>query len=92
MEKFYFPLIDLSTKLYGKVVPYIQSLLVYDIGWRVRYGQPEILTDAQWQTYLDQLRQALQPVEDACILRNPVHRSIFRKEAMLRLKHGQKDI
>ena len=47
MEKFYFPLIDLSTKLYGKVVPYIQSLLVYDIGWRMRYGQPEILTDAQ---------------------------------------------
>lgn len=92
VEKFYFPLIDLSTKLYGKVVPYIQSLLVYDIGWRMRYGQPEILTDAQWQTYLDQLHQALQPVEDACILRNPVHRSIFRKEAVLRLKHGQEDV
>lgn len=89
IEKFYNSLINKSIEIYGSVIPYIQYLLVYDIGWRVRNGKPSVLTQEEYDTYCNALSKVLSYVDDYCIVKNIIHRSFYKKQAMLRLKYGE---
>lgn len=89
IEKFYGGLIKASLENYGEVIPYIQNLLIYDIGWRVTYPQPEILTQEEFEDYCNDLSKVLSYVDDIYILKNPIHRSICKKRAALRLKYKE---
>lgn len=89
IEKFYGGLIKASLDTYGEIIPYIQNLLIYDIGWRVTYPQPEILTQAEFESYCDDLSKVLSYIDDVYILKNPIHRSMCKKRAALRLKYKE---
>lgn len=89
IEKFYNRLLNESVKIYGCVIPYIQSLLVYDIGWRVSNPKPEILTQIEYDEYCAELSHILAHIEDKFILLHPVHKSFFIKSAMLKLKYQE---
>lgn len=89
IEKFYGGLIKASLDNYNEVIPYIQNLLVYDIGWRVTYPQPKILSQEEFDNYCDDLSKVLSYVEDIYILKSPLHRSICKKRAILKLKYKE---
>ncbi len=89
VEKFYNSLISKSIEIYGNVIPYIQYLLVYDIGWRVKNGKPSVLTQEEYDSYCRDLSKVLSYVDDYCILKNIIHRSFYKKQAMLQLKYGE---
>lgn len=89
VQKFYGSLIQTSLKIYNSVIPYVQNLLVYDIGWRVRYGKPDVLTQAEYNDYCADLSKVLSYVDDQYILKNSLHKSIFKKSAMIQLKYGE---
>ncbi|MDE6470764.1 MAG: CDP-glycerol glycerophosphotransferase family protein, partial [Eubacterium sp.] len=91
IDKFYKRLIKESKEIYGEVIPYIQTLLIYDIGWRVGSPKPDILSQEQFDEYCNDLAYVLSYVDDERILTNRFHRSFFKKSAMLRLKYN-KDI
>lgn len=90
IEKFYGGLILASRLAYGSVIPYIQNVLNYDIGWRMKHQKPAVLTDEEYQNYLDKLSEVIKCIDDELIITNTrIHKSIFLKKAMLRLKYGE---
>lgn len=92
IQKFYKSLISLSLEFYGTVIPYIQNLLAYDIGWRVAEPKPDILTDEEFDNYCKELSNCLSYIDDYFILKSKTHRSYVRKSALLRLKYGENAI
>ncbi len=89
-EAYYKSLVDNSMALYGEVVPYIQNVLAYDIGWRVReIPSQKILSDEQlYGAYCELMRKYLSLIDEKYIISNKVHKRIGYKIAMLRLRDG----
>lgn len=89
-RRYYDGIINASKELYGEVVPYIQQVLAYDIGWRVGMPLPEEICndEAFYNKYMDFLRDRLQYVDESIILKNKVHKNITKKEALINVKNG----
>lgn len=89
-RKHYFGLIEQSEKRYGKVLPYIQNVLAYDVGWRFYIPPPqEISADkAFFASYEQMLRDVLSVIDDRYLIANEIHPHFERKNAMYRMKHG----
>ncbi len=88
-ELYYSGLIEMSRKYCGRVIPYIQNLLVYDIGWRVNLEPPEeIVEDKQfYDDYCALLRDKLSVVDDDIIVNTRYHKNIAKKVALMKLKN-----
>ena len=68
-RKYYYSLIDISKKNYGEVIPYVQNILAYDIGWRLDNEIPEgVLTQEEYQDYYDMLHVLFSYVDEKVIL------------------------
>lgn len=89
-ETYYESLVKLSVDSFGEVIPYIQNVLAYDIGWRVREAPADfILNDTElYEAYCNLLKKYLMYVDEKYIISHKVHRRIDYKIAMLRLKDG----
>ena len=89
-ERCYKSFVDESVALYGEVIPYIQNVLAYDIGWRVREAPSEIILSDEklYENYCSFLKTYLMYVDEKYIISNRVHRRIGFKVAMLRLRNG----
>lgn len=87
---YYKSLVDISVALYGEVVPYIQNVLAYDIGWRVReMPSQKILSDEKLLSdYCELMRKYLSLVDEKYIISNKVHKRIGYKVAMLKIRDG----
>ena len=89
-KAYYKSLADVSVALYGEVVPYIQNVLAYDIGWRVREmpSQKILSREKLYSDYCELMRKYLSLVDEKYIISNKVHKRIGYKVAMLRLRDG----
>ena len=86
-RKYYYSLIDISKKNYGEVIPYVQNILAYDIGWRLDNEIPEgVLTQEEYQDYYDMLHDLFSYVDEKVILTSKVHVSIIRKLTAMSIK------
>lgn len=84
-------LFDMSREKFGKVIPYIQYLVMYDTKWRLRLPVPEgILTKKEEETYKQGLLDILSQIDDNIITEQRDSTSLHYKMT-LDLKH-QKDI
>ncbi len=93
-ELYYKGIIELSQKQYGCVVPYIQSVLAYDIGWRVRNELPEEFSKDKelYDNYYAFLKESLSYVEDIIFLTGKAHKRISVKEALYKIKHDGEEL
>lgn len=91
---YYEGLINESVSAFGCVIPYIQNVLAYDIGWRVRSAVPdEIKSDRLlFGAYLEFLNKVLSYVDDSVFLRSKVHKRLSVKCAFYKLKHPEKEL
>lgn len=91
---YYGTLIQESINRFGRVIPYIQNVLAYDIGWRVRSDAPDEIKKDKifFASYLDFLNNTLGYVEDEVFLRSRVHKQISLKNAFYKLKHPYKEL
>ena len=65
---------ELSKGKYGKIIPYIQYLVMYEVQWRLKKKTfPEYFSESEAQGYLDNLKQILSRIDDSIIW----NRSIF---------------
>ncbi|MBR3553434.1 MAG: CDP-glycerol glycerophosphotransferase family protein [Clostridia bacterium] len=89
-RKHYFGLIEQSKERYGAVLPYIQNVLAYDIGWRFYVPPPpELCADPAFlPAYETMLRSVLKEIDDQYLIANEIHPHFERKNAMYRMKHG----
>lgn len=88
-QRYYYPLVELSKQKYGKVIPYIQNVLAYDMGWRLGGEIPEgLLNEREREDYYDMLHELYSYVDDSAILCNMVHKSIMRKMTAISIKNN----
>lgn len=88
-KRFLEELATYSISLYGSVLPYVQSLLFYDIGYRMKKQLDDALTQAQKEDYIETLRSLLQRyVSDLNILTSRQYKREIQILA-LRLKYGE---
>lgn len=82
-KKFYGKLQSCSIDKFGKVIPYIQYLLMYDIQWRIKVQIPEgVLSEKEIIEYKDCLRNILKKIDDKIILEQ---NSIFTEHKLYTL-------
>lgn len=69
LTNFHDNLIDLSIKKFGKVIPYVQYLLMYDLQWRIKRKIPEnILNEDDIFIYQEHICNILKNIEDNVIV------------------------
>lgn len=89
-KSYYSFLTKKSIELYNGVVPYIQNVLAYDIGWRVREAPSEIILNSSelYESYCNLLKDYLSVVDEKYIIGSKVHKRIGYKTALVRLRNG----
>lgn len=89
MENLYKKLIDLSIEKYGKVISYIQYLIMYEFQWRIK-GAPlsKKLSEKEKEKYILYIIEILQYIEDYIIFEQ---KNIYveHKLYILSLKYGR---
>ncbi len=79
-QRYYYPLVEMSKQKYGCVIPYIQNVLAYDMGWRLGRELPDdLLDDDEKIQYQAMLHELYSYVDDSFILNSKVHKSAVRK-------------
>ena len=88
LEYFYENLMNISIKKYGRIIPYIQYLIMYDLQWRIKPVLSENLEDTFKNNYINRIIELLQKIEDHIICEQ---RNIYSKHKMyvLSLKHNR---
>jgi len=87
-QKCYQFLVQQSVELYGRVIPYIQYILMQEITWRIMKKEPpEMLSEAEFQQYKTFLKSLLCEVSDYVLHAWP-HLWKEYKIACLKLKYG----
>lgn len=87
----YYGVINKSKKLYSKVLPYVQSNLAYDIGWRFKSATPEAIRSntSLIAEYEALIKDILNYVDEKVILNSKVHKDLRIKSEMLTLRNGK---
>lgn len=88
--KVYKHLIDLSQKKYGKVINYIQNLIMYDIQWRIKAIIPKHLDEKIIEEYKENMYNLLTHIDDEIIMKQKNIYTEYRLK-LINIKH-QKDI
>ena len=90
-KKHYSKLIELSIEKYGEVIPYVQNVLAYDIGWRVKSEIPaeNKFTEHFVNEYFDFLKSILHYVNLEVIFSSKVHTSLYIKDKLVSVKTGK---
>ena len=90
LTNYHLELFRYSKELYGKVVPYIQSMVAYDILWR--FNNPNLdltLTDEkEKKLFFERVREILQQIDEKILLKSPYHRSINKKTETFLYRDG----
>lgn len=90
LNRFHQELINHSVSLYGKAIPYIQSVVSYDLMWRFGNAQiSEVLSAGEYESFCRNAHDILSYVDRNVIINNPVHKSVLRKSEAMRLKDGE---
>ena len=67
MHRCYEVLFRLSQARYGRVLPFIQYVVMYDLQWRIRAKKPEVLDEEQIEDYKGVLVGLLKDIDDKII-------------------------
>ena len=93
LVKYYNFLIDESISKYGKVIPYIQSILAYDLQWIFNFDISKInistiIDKQEMEDFINDIKNVLQKIEDKYIIEQ---KDIYvgHKILMLNLKYGK---
>lgn len=87
MHRCYEELFGLSRARYGHVLPFIQYVVMYDLQWRIRAKEPEMLDKEQLEEYKNVLVDLLKDIEDHIISEQKTI-SIDQVAFALSLKYG----
>ncbi len=81
-------LVDLSMKKYGKVIPYVQYFIMYDIQWRIKTQILQELSDEEKEYYVNSIRRYLKLMDDDVILFQKNMNNNYKKIA-LKIKYEE---
>ena len=90
IEYFHKEIINNSLNLFGKVIPYIQYVIMYDLQWRIKRNNCDILNEKEKNDYIRNIIDLLKKIDDRIIIEQKNIHSKYKLYA-LSLKYG-KDI
>ena len=87
-REYYLGLCNRSIERYGKVLPFIQYVIMYDLRWR-RYDQTMmlVLTEEEKQQHISIMKEVLSYIPDK-VIRKAEGFTQYRRLYLLMLKHG----
>lgn len=68
IEYFYKNIMKISEKKYGKVIEYVQYILMYDIRYRLKDKLPDFLDNKTKNKYINDLKEILQKINDKVLV------------------------
>ena len=83
---------EYSRKQYGTVLPYIQSVVASDMGWRAGLDPDivrSVLDEEGLRSYHRIRRKVLSEVDENVILDSPLHGSLYLKANLLYFRNGR---
>ena len=90
IEYFHKKVIENSINIYGKIISYVQFMIMYDIQWRLKKTNYDALNEKEKSEYINNIISLLEKIDDQIILEQKNINSKFKLYA-LSLKYG-KDI
>ncbi len=89
LDRSYVYLMNYSKQQYGKIIPYIQYVIMQEIAWRICQDVfPDNLSDEEIAVYKDRLRWLINQIDDYIIYSTPNLWKEYRL-ACLKLKYGE---
>ena len=95
-KAFYFDMLDYyhlyfinySREKFGKVIPYIQSIILNDLMWHFEECVThEVLSDEEFNAYKKKAREVLSYIDDTIIFEHPLHKSYTRRSVAINFKY-----
>ncbi len=89
LRDYHLTLLDYSKELYGEVVPYVQSIIGYDLLWR--FTNPvihEVLSEAEFEEFKGLTKEIISQLDDKILFLNPVHKTMAKKCEAYYYKYG----
>lgn len=68
IEYFHKKIIENSINIYGKIIPYVQFMIMYDLQWRIKNSNCGDLNEIEKKQYLDNIVELLNNIEDYIII------------------------
>ena len=77
-------------ELYGEIIPYVQSMVAYDLYWRIGHDYYlEVLDEHEQKDYLERVKLLLEKIDDYILLNNPKHKTMYKKNEAFKIKYGK---
>lgn len=78
-----------SRELYGEVIPYVQSMVAYDVMWR--FANPlvkDVLSDGEIAEYEKRIHDIVSEIDDNILLNHAKHKSMPKRRDAIKYKYG----
>ena len=82
IEQFHKKIIDSSNELYGKIIPYVQFVVMYDLQWRLKKTNYDVLNESEKQKYISNIIFLIKQIEDYIIIEQNNIKSKFKLYAL----------
>ena len=89
LDQFHDGLIRQSKEKYGRVHPFIQYEIMYDIQWRLMLKRPRYFNDEDWARYVEHIRSILLDIDDHIICEQRNITPEYKLQC-LRMKYGDR--
>ena len=88
LEYYHFGLLNYSKEKFGRVIPYIQSLLLSDLMWHFGVcSTHEVLNDEEFSVYRKKSKELLNQIDDKIIFAHPLHKSYTKRAVAVNFKY-----
>ena len=82
IEYVYKNLMELSKKKYGRILPYVQFIIMYDIQWRIKKPIPSIIPNEIKEKYIKEIKSLLKNIEDYIITGQKIMKAEYKIYAL----------
>lgn len=77
-------------QMYGEVIPYVQSIIAYDLYWRIGQNRYiDILDEKEQEEYLERVKIIIDRIDDYILLNNPKHKTMYKRNEAFKIKYGR---
>lgn len=89
LVRYHQELMQYCRDLWGRVLENLQSLIIYDMGYRLQRDEyREILNDEEIERFESLRKQILDEMDDELIINNRKHRDVYKKAQIMEIKYG----
>lgn len=87
---YHMELMKYCEEMYGEVILYVQSMIAYDLFWRIGYDYYlKVLDEKEQREYFELAKILLGKIDDYILLNNPKHKTMYKRNEAFKIKYGK---